>query len=124
MTAICPGLITGSDFYRRNPTSTIAYLKGVEEMYVYGLLATVSIETLAKAHVRVFEEMKKTAPGRFICFDKVVEREDEVERLAAETGIAAASVLGGASSSSRPQFELSNAKLRQLMLRQRRCENE
>lgn len=93
-------------------------------MYVYGLLATVSIETLAKAHVRVFEEMKKSAPGRFICFDKVVEREDEVERLAAETGIAAASVLGGASSSNRPQFELSDAKLRQLMLRQRRCENE
>ncbi|KAH6791060.1 Rossmann-fold superfamily protein [Perilla frutescens var. frutescens] len=121
---ICPGLITGSDFYRRSPTSTIAYLKGVQEMYVYGLLATVSIDALAKAHVRVFEEMKKTASGRYICFDKVIERVDEVETLAAETGISAASVTGGASSSSRPQFELSNAKLTQLMLRRRRCENE
>ncbi|KAG6392478.1 hypothetical protein SASPL_146697 [Salvia splendens] len=124
LATICTGLITGSDFYRRNPTPTIAYLKGVEEMYAYGLLATVSIDTLAKAHVRVFEEMKKTAPGRYICFDKVIERGDEVERLAAETGISAASVTGGASSSSRPQYELSNAKLRQLMLRPRRCVNE
>lgn len=93
-------------------------------MYVYGLLATVNIDTLAKAHVRVFEEMKKTATGRYICFDKVVERVDEVERLATETGISAASVTGGASSSRQPQFELSNAKLTRLMLRPRRCVNE
>lgn len=93
-------------------------------MYVYGLLATVSIDRLAKAHVRVFEEMKKTAPGRYICFDQVIEREDDVERLAAETAIGAALVTGAASSSSRPRFELSNAKLTQLMLRPRRCENE
>ncbi|KAH6834633.1 Rossmann-fold superfamily protein [Perilla frutescens var. hirtella] len=124
LTTICPGLITVSDFYRRNPTSMIAYLKRVQEMYVYGLLATVSIDVLAKAHVRIFEEMKKMASGRYICFDKVIKRVDEVETLAVETGISAASVTGGASSSSRPQFELSNAKLTQLMLRRRRCENE
>ncbi|KAG6398224.1 hypothetical protein SASPL_139679 [Salvia splendens] len=125
LATICPGLITGTDFCRRNPTPTIAYLKGVEEMYAYGLLATVSIDTLAKAHVRVFEEMKKAAPGsRYICFDKVMERGDEVERLAAETGIGVASLTGGTSSSSRPRYELSNAKLRQLMLRPQRCENE
>ncbi|KAG6395944.1 hypothetical protein SASPL_142078 [Salvia splendens] len=123
LATICPGLITGLDFYRRNPTPTVAYLKGVEEMYAHGLLATVSIDTLAKAHVRVFEEMTKEASGsRYICFDNVMERGDEVERLAAQTGLSVASLTGGASSSSRPRYELSNAKLSRLMLRPCRCE--
>ncbi|KAL0344005.1 UNVERIFIED_CONTAM: Cinnamoyl-CoA reductase 1 [Sesamum angustifolium] len=121
LATICPGLITGSKFYERNPTSTIAYLKGAQEMYTYGLLATVDIDKLAKAHVRIFEDMKKTASGRYICFDQVIEREDEVEELARETGINASSITGGASCSNRPRFELSNAKLTRLMLRTRRC---
>ncbi|KAL0351015.1 UNVERIFIED_CONTAM: Cinnamoyl-CoA reductase-like SNL6 [Sesamum radiatum] len=121
LATICPGLITGSKFYERNPTSTIAYLKGAQEMYTYGLLATVDIDKLAKAHVRIFEDMKKTASGRYICFDEVIEREDEVEELARETGINASSITGGASCSNRPRFELSNAKLTRLMLRTRRC---
>lgn len=29
LVTICPGLITGPDFFRRNPTATIAYLKGI-----------------------------------------------------------------------------------------------
>ncbi|KAL0331963.1 UNVERIFIED_CONTAM: Cinnamoyl-CoA reductase-like SNL6 [Sesamum calycinum] len=121
LATICPGLITGSKFYERNPTSTIAYLKGAQEMYTYGLLATVDIDKLAKAHVRIFEDMKKTASGRYICFDEVIEREDEVEELARETGINASSITGGASCSNRPRFELSNTKLTRLMLRTRRC---
>lgn len=121
LATICPGLITGSKFYERNPTFTIAYLKGAQEMYTYGLLATVDIDKLAKAHVRVFEDMKKTATGRYICFDQVIEREDEVEELARETGINASSIAGGASCSNRPRYELSNAKLTRLMLRTRRC---
>lgn len=28
LTTICPALITGPEFYQRNPTATIAYLKG------------------------------------------------------------------------------------------------
>ena len=28
LTTICPALITGPEFCRRNPTATIAYLKG------------------------------------------------------------------------------------------------
>lgn len=123
LSTICPGLITGSDFYLKSPTSTIAYLKGVQEMYIYGLLATVDINRLAKAHVLVFEEMKKTASGRYICFDHVIDREDEIEKLARETGISVSSITGGASSSNGPRFELSNAKLARLMLR-KRCRNE
>ncbi|KAK4417776.1 Cinnamoyl-CoA reductase-like SNL6 [Sesamum alatum] len=124
LATICPGLITGSKFYQRNPTSTIAYLKGAQEMYTYGLLATVDIDKLAKAHVRVFEDMKKTASGRYLCFDQVIAREDEVEELARDTGINASSITGGASCSNRPRFELSNAKLARLMLRTPRCHIE
>ncbi|KAK6155198.1 hypothetical protein DH2020_009446 [Rehmannia glutinosa] len=124
LATICPGLITGSEFYQRSPTSTLAYLKGVQEMYTYGTLATVDIDSLAKAHVAIFQEMKKTASGRYICFDKVIEREDELEKLAGETGISASSITGGASCSNSPRFVLSNAKLSRLMLRTRRCHNE
>ncbi|CAH2045128.1 unnamed protein product [Thlaspi arvense] len=42
-----------------NPTPTIAYLKGAEEKYGNGVLATVDVHTLAKAHVRVYEELNK-----------------------------------------------------------------
>ncbi|KAL8475458.1 hypothetical protein ACS0TY_028207 [Phlomoides rotata] len=124
LATICPGLITGSKFCQRNTTSTIAYLKGVQEMYAFGLLATVDIDSLAKAHVRVFEETKKSASGRYICFDKVIRRNDEIEMLAVETGISTSSVNGGASCSNGPRFELSNVKLARLMLRTRRCLNE
>ncbi|KAG8384833.1 hypothetical protein BUALT_Bualt04G0159400 [Buddleja alternifolia] len=121
LSTICPGLISGSEFYQKSPTSTIAYLKGVQEMYTYGLLATVDIDRLAKAHVCVFEEMKKNVYGRYICFDQVIKREDEIQKLACETGINVSSIIGGASCSNGPRFELSNIKLVQLMSRTRKC---
>lgn len=124
LTTICPGLITGPDYHLRNPTSTVAYLKGVQEMYSYGLLATVDINKLAKAHVRVFEEMKKAISGRYVCFDRVIERGDEIEKLARETGIDQSLIRGGASCSSRTRFELSNAKFVTLMSRTQRCNRE
>ncbi|CAA0820195.1 NAD(P)-binding Rossmann-fold superfamily protein [Striga hermonthica] len=127
LAAICPGLITGSKFYQRNPTSTIAYLKRAREMYAYGLLATVEVNKLAKAHVAVFEEMKMGCGcGRYVCFDKVIEQENELEKLASEVGISSSSIIEAAScSSDRPRFfELSNVKLCQLMLRTQRCHNE
>ncbi|KAK7266081.1 hypothetical protein RIF29_18721 [Crotalaria pallida] len=33
LTTICPALIIGPEFCRRNPAATIAYLKGAQEMY-------------------------------------------------------------------------------------------
>lgn len=33
LATICPGLITGPDFFNRNPTATIAYLKGIISTY-------------------------------------------------------------------------------------------
>ncbi|CAI9758592.1 unnamed protein product [Fraxinus pennsylvanica] len=124
LATICPGLITGPDFYRRSPTSTIAYLKGVQEMYAHGLLATVDVNRLAEAHVCVFEGMKKTASGRYICFDRLIESRDDIENLARETGINTSTIIGGTSSSNRARFELSNQKLFRLMSRTWRCFNE
>ncbi|KAI4320482.1 hypothetical protein MLD38_033959 [Melastoma candidum] len=53
LTAIRPG----PEFCNRNPTATIAYLKGAKEMYVWGLLAVVDAMKLPDVHVREFEEM-------------------------------------------------------------------
>ncbi|KAL6520252.1 hypothetical protein OROMI_032432 [Orobanche minor] len=127
LATICPALITGLEFYQRSPTSTLAYLKGFREMYTHGLLATVNIDKLAKAHVAIFEGMKKkTASGRYICFDRVIVGEDELEKLVAETGVITSTslIIGGASSSNRPRFELSNVKLDRVMLRTQSCRRE
>ncbi|CAN1764098.1 Cinnamoyl-CoA reductase-like SNL6, partial [Linum perenne] len=43
LATICPGLVTGPEFFARNPTSTVAYLKGAQEMYADGVLATVDV---------------------------------------------------------------------------------
>ncbi|KAL6551486.1 hypothetical protein OROGR_007640 [Orobanche gracilis] len=127
LATICPALITGSEFYQRSPTSTLAYLKGFQEMYTHGLLATVNIDKLARAHVAVFEGMKrKTASGRYICFDRVIVGEEELEKLVAETGVSTSTslIIGGVSCSNRQRFELSNVKLDRVMLRTRSCRRE
>lgn len=92
-------------------------------MYENGVLATVDVNTLAKAHVRVYEEMNKTAFGRYICFDKVITREYEAEDLAKESGIDLHNIRGGRFNycyrdSSTP-FSLSNRRLLSLMSRSR-----
>ncbi|XVE67915.1 hypothetical protein DITRI_Ditri09bG0026300 [Diplodiscus trichospermus] len=115
LTTICPGLITGPEFSYRNPTATIAYLKGAQEMYANGLLATVDVSRLAKAHVSLFEAMNKTAFGRYICFDQVIGREEEAEKLASEIGMPANKISGNTFNFSPTPFELSNKKLNNLM---------
>ncbi|KAF2308523.1 hypothetical protein GH714_010323 [Hevea brasiliensis] len=50
LVTICPGLITGPNFFHRNPSATIAYLKGAQEMFADGLLATADVMKLAEAH--------------------------------------------------------------------------
>ncbi|KAM7506621.1 hypothetical protein LguiA_017074 [Lonicera macranthoides] len=122
LTTICPGLITGPNFFPRNPTSTVAYLKGAQEMYANGLLAVVDVNRLAEAHVRVFEAMNRTAFGRYICFDKVIGCEDEVEKLEQETGIQINTISRNMADNLRTRFKLSNMKLQRLMSsRTQRC---
>ncbi|KAL5540611.1 hypothetical protein UlMin_043186 [Ulmus minor] len=132
MATICPALITGPDFCSRNSTATIAYLKGAQEMYECGVLATVDVNRLAEAHVCVFEELNKTASGRYICFDRIIDSVEEAEELARQTNICKTRICGnGATSTSssrnvRPRFQLSNRKLSNLMstTTPRRCYNE
>ncbi|MFX6573616.1 hypothetical protein ABTG52_11650, partial [Acinetobacter baumannii] len=114
----------GPSYCQRSPTPTIAYLKGVQDMYANGLLAIIDIDKLAKAHVRVYEEMNKEAYTRYICFDHVIEGADELEKLVRETGINASFMAGDASCNKNTRFKLANAKFVRLMLRTRRCCND
>lgn len=125
LTTICPGLIKGAEFFNRNTTSTIAYLKGAQEMYEKGLLASVDVNRLAEAHVCVFEEMSRTASGRYICYDQVIKNEEEMETLAHETGIRVNLICETetATGDAPRQLELSNLKLSRLMSRVRNCRN-
>ncbi|XP_016493688.1 cinnamoyl-CoA reductase-like SNL6 isoform X2 [Nicotiana tabacum] len=124
LATICPGLVTGPDFLSRNPTSTIAYLKGAQEMFRNGLLATVDVNRLAISHVLVFEEMKNTASGRYISFERVIRSEEDFEKLARETGTeirTSTNSIIGASNTHRIGIKLSNAKLCRLMSATFRC---
>lgn len=122
LATLCPGLITGPNFCRRNPTATIAYLKGAQEMYSNGILAIVDVDRLAGAQVCVFEEMDKNAHGRYLCFDNVIGR-DEAENIARETGMPINKICGNGDIEAR--FELSNKKLCCLMSRTlRSCYSE
>lgn len=127
LATICPGLITGPEYFGRNPTATIAYLKGGQEMFKDGLLATVDVMKLAEAHTCVFEAMNKTACGRYVCFDRVIQVEDEASRLAMEIGIPANQIVSEDASNCRPaRFVLSNKKLCNLMSTRtrRNCYNQ
>ncbi|BFG26890.1 hypothetical protein CerSpe_131640 [Prunus speciosa] len=115
LATICPALITGPEFSTRNPTATIAYLKGSQEMYQSGVLATVDMMRLANAHLRVFEAMNKTAFGRYICFDQVIETEEVAEKLAEETSMSKNKIMGNGSINVQVRYELSNRKLTNLL---------
>lgn len=101
---------------------------GAREMYTNGLLATVELSNLAKAHVCVYEEMKENASGRYVCFDRVISTANEVATLAAETGVPIGSIVQTTPPMDSPiSFQLSNKKLSDLMSRrnlQRSCLNE
>ncbi|XP_047156561.1 cinnamoyl-CoA reductase-like SNL6 [Vigna umbellata] len=124
LTTICPALITGPQFCHRNPTATIAYLKGGQEMYSLGLLATVDLTKLAEAHASVLKAMNNNASGRYICFDKVIDSQSGAENLAKEIGMPKEKICGETSNSSVQRFELSNEKLCRLMSRPLRCYSE
>ncbi|XP_023528175.1 cinnamoyl-CoA reductase-like SNL6 [Cucurbita pepo subsp. pepo] len=128
LATICSPLITGSNFHSRNSTPTMAYLKGAREMYKNGLLATVDVTKLAKAHVCVYEELKETGSGRYICFDRVISTVDEATKLAAEIRVPVGTIVETTLPINSPiLFQLSNKKVSDLMSRSnvgRSCLNE
>ena len=97
-------------------------------MYTNGLLATVDVTKLAKAHVCVYEGMKENSSSRYICFDRVISTANEATMLAAEIGVPVGSIVQTTPTINSPvSFQLSNKKLSDLMFRsnlQRSCLNE
>uniref|UniRef100_A0A0E0L653 3-beta hydroxysteroid dehydrogenase/isomerase domain-containing protein n=3 Tax=Oryza punctata TaxID=4537 RepID=A0A0E0L653_ORYPU len=126
LVTICPALVTGPGFRRRNSTPSIAYLKGAHAMLAEDLLATADVERVAEAHVRVYEAMTGggAAGGRYICYDHVVRRGEEFAELQRQLGLPT-----GVSAVSRPgysddgdgRFALCNGKLARLVSSRRRC---
>ncbi|GJN15312.1 hypothetical protein PR202_gb02213 [Eleusine coracana subsp. coracana] len=124
LVTVCPALVTGPGFRRRNPTPSIAYLKGAQAMLGDGLLATADLEKVAEAHVRVYEAMMSdTAGGRYICYDHVVRRPEEFAELQRQLGLRAGGrVLVSDDDDDRAaRFQLCNRKLAALMSARRRC---
>lgn len=124
LTTICPALITGPEFCRRNPTATIAYLKGAQEMYSTGLLATVDVVKVAEAHVHVYKAMHGNASGRYICFDKVIDSQFSAEKLAKQTGMPTHKICGNIANTVCNRIALSNQKLTRLMSRPLTCSSQ
>ncbi|CAO1945277.1 unnamed protein product [Urochloa humidicola] len=123
LVTICPALVTGPGFRRRNSTASIAYLKGARAMLADGLLATANVETVAEAHVRAYEAMgDNTAGGRYICYDHVVQRPEEFAELERQLGLPGGAAAAQAAGDDRPaRFELCKRKLARLMSARRRC---
>ncbi|RWW84030.1 hypothetical protein BHE74_00007414, partial [Ensete ventricosum] len=119
LVTVCPALVTGPGFRRRNSTSSIAYLKGAQDLLTEGLLATVDVEKVAEAHVAVYEAMSSTACGRYICYDHVIRSGEEAAELERQLGLPNR-VSMDAHADYPTWVELSNRKLSRLLLSSRR----
>lgn len=84
-------------------------------MYESGVLATMDVDRLAEAHVCVFEALNKTTGGRYVCFDRVIQEEEDAEKLASEMSMPKTRICGTGSSSTDNVFQLSDKKLSSLM---------
>lgn len=124
MVSVCPALLTGPSFRRRNSTASIAYLKGAQELFTDGLLATVDVNKAAEAHVCVYEAISSGAAcGRYLCFDHVIRRVEEVVELERQLGVPSriSSITTDVGANHPSWFELSRGKLSRLMSSMRRC---
>lgn len=103
-------------------------------MYSNGLLATMDVNRLAKAHVCLWEGLgNKTAFGRYICFDTILSK-DGAENLAKDIGVQIEKICGSSSDSdanaeteteASSSLQISDKKLLDLMSRTlRSCYHE
>ncbi|KDP24364.1 hypothetical protein JCGZ_25660 [Jatropha curcas] len=81
LVTICPALLMDPSFPSAHRNSSLPYLKGFSKMLQRGILATGDVNKVAEAHVRVYEAIDGGAYGRYLCFDKVVQRLDEALQL-------------------------------------------
>ncbi|KAK9925309.1 hypothetical protein M0R45_033637 [Rubus argutus] len=116
LTTICPGLITGPEFALETQHQQLHISKEPRDV-PKRLASNRDVMRLADAHVGVYEAMNKSAFGRYICFDQVIETEQEAEKLAGETSMSKNKICGnnGTSSVHHPRYELSNRKLISLL---------
>lgn len=97
---------------------------GAQALFMEGMLATVDVNKAAEAHVCVYEAMGSGAAfGRYLCFDHVIRRVEEVAEL--ERQLRAPGRISSTASdvgADQPSWcELSRGKLSRLMSSMRRC---
>ncbi|XP_002305963.4 cinnamoyl-CoA reductase-like SNL6 isoform X2 [Populus trichocarpa] len=116
LVTVCPGLLIDSSFPHDHKETSFPYLKGGSIMLRQGLLALADVGKVAEAHVRVYEAMDNGAYGRYLCFERVVQRLDEAIQLENELKIQG--LLSEGTSriiSEEIQSNLSNSKLNRLL---------
>ncbi|KAL8206009.1 hypothetical protein R6Q57_009560 [Mikania cordata] len=75
MVSINAGLLLSPDLSITHP-----YLKGAAEMYEDGVFVTVDLKFLVDSHICVFEDV--SAYGRYLCFNHVVNCNEDAVKLA------------------------------------------
>ncbi|GMP79521.1 hypothetical protein CsSME_00035026 [Camellia sinensis var. sinensis] len=77
MNLVCinAGLLMGPELSITNP-----YLKGAAEMYEDGVFVTVDLNSLADAHICVFEDV--SSYGRYLCFSHVINSTEDAIKMA------------------------------------------
>ncbi|GMP84194.1 hypothetical protein CsSME_00037811 [Camellia sinensis var. sinensis] len=80
MVSINAGLVLGPAIAQKNPRVTMSYLQGAAQMYENGVLAIVDVNFLADVNIRAFED--RSTCGRYFCFNKIVNSEQEAMKLA------------------------------------------
>ncbi|XP_031484279.1 cinnamoyl-CoA reductase-like SNL6 [Nymphaea colorata] len=108
MVSVNSGLLTGPDLGAAHP-----YLKGAAEMYEDGVLVTVDVDYLVDAHIGAFE--KESTFGRHICFNRLINREEDAVELARLLA-PSATYLPNSKDSKMYEQRISNKKLNKIMV--------
>lgn len=86
MVSINAGLLMTHDISIKHP-----YLRGAAEMYEDGVFVTVDLEFLVDAHICVYEDV--SSYGRYLCFNHIINTQDDAVQLARKLTPAASSSL-------------------------------
>ncbi|XP_016201130.1 cinnamoyl-CoA reductase-like SNL6 [Arachis ipaensis] len=111
MVSINAGLLMSPDLSISNP-----YLRGAAEMYEDGVFVTVDLPFLVDAHICVYEDV--SSYGRYLCFNHIINTQDDALRLARILTPDAASSLPQREECGKSFIEqrISNKKLNKLMV--------